>query len=242
MEMCGGCIMAIIVDGTAQGQISVAVSNYTSTMSTSTLSCTKSNNIIVVFIASEYRNQSTGTTISSVSGGSLTWNRRTTNYRQGDQSQEIWWAYSPGIFNSTITATFGGGPVDDATITAFGLNGANISSPWDTNISLPAKPAVNVSSAPISTNSSNPFVLCFYGSNTSSTPSGLVPSGNTSLVSTINGGAIYWQYSYIAGANVGVQNNITWGWTTSNTGSGNSSYTIIDAIAPASNSNFFNFL
>jgi len=233
--------MAIIVDGTASGQISPQSTNYTSTMSISNLSCTKSNNIIVVFIASEYRNQSTSSTISSVSGGSLTWNRRTTNYRQGDQSQEIWWAYSPGIFNSSITATFGGGPVDDASIIAFGLNGANISSPWDTNTSLPAKPAANVSSTSISTNSYNSFVLCFYGSNINSVPTTLVPSGNTSISQVQNNGAIYYQYNYVAGANVGIQNNITWGWTNSNS-AGTNTYTIIDAIASAPTSNFFSFL
>jgi hypothetical protein len=234
--------MAIIVDGTAVGLVSPGSTNYTGTMSSGTLSCTKSNNIIVVFIASEYRNQSTGATISSVSGGSLTWNRRTTNYRQGNQSQEIWWAYSPGIFNSSITATFGGGPVDDATIIAFGLNGANTSAPWDTNISLPAKPAANVSSTPISTNSSSPFVLCFYGSNTYSTPTTLVPAGiNASIVNAQNGGATWYQFSYIAGANVGIQNNITWGWTNANQNSTNT-YTIIDAIAPAPIPSFFYFL
>jgi len=87
-----------------------------------TLSTTKTNDIIVavIFIATS------GTTVSSVAGGSLTW----TLFSSTPNGIFIYWAFASGTLTSvSITATLS--TTGTAGIIVFGVNGANTTYPFD---------------------------------------------------------------------------------------------------------------
>ncbi len=101
---------------------------------------TLTDDIIVVCVFSENVN-TTSPTVSSVSGGSLTWATRKAVFNSSNNRarMEIWWALSSAAQISGMSVTVQlSGNTDNWTIIAFGVNGCYTPSPWDSNISLPA--------------------------------------------------------------------------------------------------------
>lgn len=149
--------MALSIDGTATGS---ATGGTTVGTSTTTLSTTNAGDIIVVLTHAEAVNaQGNFPTVSGISGGSLTWAKRSVgNFGPGGfgnsyNRSECWWAYASGtLTNVTITATWGGVTIDDMTIIAFGVTGFTggtySTNPWDSNSSLPAVATGTTTSAP----------------------------------------------------------------------------------------------
>lgn len=169
--------MTLAIDGTpVTGLISGAAA---SSVVSGALTTTNPNDVIFAFIGTSDSAGGTGPfTVSSVSGGGLTWTRRGgTNVLGADfvrADYELWWAPSPGTFSGTITANLSGA-APAAIIIAFALSGANIAAPFDTNNTSPiiTSNLTGTSLAPtasISTANANTVlfgsVLCFDGSET----------------------------------------------------------------------------
>lgn len=101
-----------------------------------TYTATSSNDIILAFIGCGQA--TTLPTVTGVTGGGLTWTQRSTKVTPtGKGRLSIWYAVASGGFSSTVVATFSStctAPV----ITVQGIAGANTTTPWDSNVSLPA--------------------------------------------------------------------------------------------------------
>jgi hypothetical protein len=155
---------AIAFDGSASGK------SATATLATTGGITTAGTNRIIVALISTI-DSTAAPTVSSISGGSLTWNH--TRYASGSQpigsslfaDTEIWWALAPSSLSAaTITATLSGAPSFSGDIAVFGVSGANTSSPFDPNGSLPAAVvSANASAAPsvsgISTTNANALLF-----------------------------------------------------------------------------------
>ena len=129
--------MTLALDGSSSG-MSFGVTTVAAALTT-----TKTNDIIVVMVGAEITSGAS-INVASVAGGGLTWAlRKRLQYNAGrrtppnPQTYEVWWALAPSALSAvSITATFSGA-ADNATIVAFGVNGAKTLAPWDTNASLP---------------------------------------------------------------------------------------------------------
>lgn len=128
--------MALALDGTTKtGSISGAATN---TVASAAFTNSVANSIIIALISV---NNSTLRTVSSISGGGLTWTKRTSS--SGTQSTfdiidlEIWWALAATALSAqVITATLSGTAVG-ATIGVFAVSGADTTTPFDVDASLP---------------------------------------------------------------------------------------------------------
>ena len=145
--------MTIALDGSAAPNYGPSVSSIAATLTTA-----QTNDIIIVTVVTN--DYSAYRTVSSVSGGGLTWARRGTSVQWTDatykNNHEVWWAVAASPLSSVaITATLSASATY-ATIFAFGVSGADTTTPWDTNGALPASathltptslPTVNVSTS-----------------------------------------------------------------------------------------------
>jgi hypothetical protein len=208
---------------------------YTGTLSAS-LTTTSANTILVAYISWEggANGGSNSTLTNFYDGGStnLTWTKRVGYYNTATQSQEIWWAYAPNIGTYTGTASWTNTNVDDSAINLMAFSGVDQSSPWDSN-SATTLPAGTLSGT-FSTVKSNTYLLGFYANDMPAPPATPIPSGTVNQISAVtNGGARWYQYSYVIGGAVAtVQNNINLGWTSVNSYL-SSSYVILDALKAA---------
>jgi hypothetical protein len=145
------------------------VAGYTSP----TLTTTKTNDIIVVCCQGEMVPPA-ARSISSVTATGLTFAKRAsmtaTSSGFGTNCQasaEIWWALATSTFSGTITATWSAA-MDGTSFTAFGVNGCNTASPWDTNGSLDAQQSNVVNSgatpsiASLNVNDANALAIAFF--------------------------------------------------------------------------------
>lgn len=218
------------LDGTATG-----IAGGSSPVS-ATLTTTTANDIIcaLVFIEAPTANR----WISGVSGGGLTWAKRTqaTGFAASGfnaaQSLELWWALAPSPLAAvTITATMSGA-YDDAAILVFGVAGCNTTAPWDANASLAARLSFFGATVPtfngISTTQANDFLIFGFGSGASQ-GIGTVPTGFTQIGATINGGGARWASIGAAYRNVtSAQSNQTYAWGSVFASGGNAA--IFDAL------------
>ena len=247
------------IDAYANASSSPNATGYNGTITSSTLTTSNANDVIVVYIAWEYPSNQSGT-IASVTATGLTFQRRSSYYNSGmsnggTQSQEIWWAIATSTFTGTITATFSSAAVDDAVMQVLAVQGPNTTAPWDANSSFPAKLAYNTGSGTISTNTSSTMILGFWGTpgySNSTAPYPTTPTaGFATYQSVSNTGAQWFEYGYTGyGIASSVQTSAIWGWNSwsDNYGfpAGNSSYTILDALTSINqtstvNSNFLAF-
>ena len=224
-----------------------AADQYSSTDSESIMISTNSTDDIIVLLAAQETANDTSdepVSVTSVSGANLTWHKRAAANITGDgydQSNEIWWAYSPGILTSEFITVNFSGQIDDGVLHIFAVNGANTANPFDSNPSLPS--IVNsgeIPQAAISTSNSNTVIFAMYGCPSYYPPVGPVPSDMTELYSTMNNGAHYWEYEFSEYKIVSsIQTGVNVGWiNTSNdtfgTGNCSSQFILIaDAIQSA---------
>lgn len=168
----------LAVDGTAIACFGKATQSVPCTTGTSsgsaTLTTTNSNDVIVILVS----NENTGSvlrTVSGVSSTGLTFLKRsggsigTTPF----SDLEVWYAIASSPLASAAISVTLSGITDDATVVAFGVSGANTTTPWDPNASLPT-PAATATTASIpsvggvSTTNSNDMLFGFTGLSTSS--------------------------------------------------------------------------
>lgn len=119
-------IAALAMDGNATASGGSAVS----------LTTTQTNDIIVLFIISGGAGPCNATQVSDTSG--LTWITRLSD-NKGTTSTSIGYVYavSSGVLTADSITVSGGGGCTSARTIAFAISGANTSSPFDSNGSLP---------------------------------------------------------------------------------------------------------
>jgi hypothetical protein len=158
------------------------------------ISTTLINDLIVVF------GYTRGGPVTGIADqASLTWTRRGRfNYTGGGGSTytEIWWAISAGVLTTnqiTVTCT-------SSAYIMFGavaINGADLTTPFDTNVSLPG--FSNSGTVIISTSNANDFIICGAENN----GSGGIDTGFTALGSP-GSGFITQEYKIVSATQSGL--------------------------------------
>ncbi len=184
------------IDGGVTGSASNA-----STIS-ATLTTPHANDIIIALIHAEYGGGGS-LTVTGISGGGLTWAQRSRyTFTDGwNNVMEVWWAAASAPLNTapiTVTTAPPSGQFDAATLTLIAVHGvASLSSPWDTNVSLPAKAqasATGLTTVPISTTATNSVVIGFAGDD--SAVSGSPGAGFITLYNVFRAGPSLRSWSY----------------------------------------------
>lgn len=135
-------------------------------------------------------------TITSVSGASGTWTRRSRNaVGVYDQVVEVWYADFASSPSGTVTVNLSGS-FDDACLLAM-LVTTNVAGPiaWDANGSLPATPAIGVGTAAVSTLATAPFVVLAGGKPDNVFWSSPVPSGVANVLTHSTSGGTQHQFT-----------------------------------------------
>lgn len=146
------------------------------------------NTIVLIFVMIEAGGTPTRT-VSSMSGGSLTWAQRgsVANGAGAFENAELWKAYAAsGLSSATITVNLTGANSDCWSIAALSYTGANSSAPFDTNGGLPATSHDSFTSGSYSTSQADDMLVGIWGQgNQGSNPGTGTVSGWTNRV-TVN--------------------------------------------------------
>jgi len=150
---------------------------------TVTLSTTDSNDVVILIVETYGGSETqTAPTVSSVSGGGLTWTLRASVTESGGYSQDRLYEYyaiaSAPLTSVVITATLSASS-NYVNMNALGINGANTGSPFDPHSGLPATDNNAGDSGPtLSTGAAVPFE---YSSPCTTAPSPMPPASLDSL-------------------------------------------------------------
>ena len=177
-----------------------------------TLTTTHPNDVIVLDIVQN------GTAVSSVSDvAGLNWHQRAVAGTAGQTIYEYYAIAANALSADVITVNFAGaaGYVD---LNAFGVSGANTSSPFDSNVSVPASPAASAGS--ITTSNANDLIIAGYRFGSNAAPA--AGSGWTAI--NASGNYYLSEYQIVSATQAGLV-------ATASTGDENGG--IIDAIAQA---------
>jgi Cadherin-like len=156
---------------------------------TVTLTTTKTNDIIVVMVYNEL--DAGASAVSGVTSPGLTFAQRSRSNGSSNGNLEVWWALSTGILTSAVITVAFAATYDDASLVAFGVNGCNTTTPWDSNSSLPAKASFTSNgSTPavsgVSTTLANDFLITGIGAIAG--PTSTPPTGWTFIDLNSNSG------------------------------------------------------
>jgi hypothetical protein len=143
--------------------------NYSSgsSITSGALSTSNANDVVLV-VVSGLNNSGAAPTVTGVSGCGLSWAKRfstgSTSLPGVDKGDlDIWWAASSGALSSCApTATYSTTPIA-GDITVWGVSGANTTSPFDVNASIPKKasstsPSATPTVTGVSTTAANTFL------------------------------------------------------------------------------------
>ncbi|WP_395407959.1 hypothetical protein ACHMW6_15470 [Pseudoduganella sp. UC29_106] len=172
------------IDGSVGDQRSTASSG------TVTLTTTQTNDIIIIVAYCENPG-SAAPTVTSVTGGGLTFALRCRSNGSSHGNLEVWWALAPSALSSVTFTVNYTGTFDDATFLAYGVHGCNTAAPWDSNAGLPQKQSYNGAATPsftLNTSQSDDLILFSNGVLASSSAIPADPSGFTNITSKSNGG------------------------------------------------------
>lgn len=170
--------LALDCGGGACGHANQSASATTSV----TLSTTNSNTVIIMFV--QYNN-TTCTQTSSVSGGGLTWTKRSQHGCIPNWDVEEWYAVAASPLSSATLSYTGWDGARFTTVDAFGISGADTTTVFDPNVSLPANSS-NYSCNTFSTTNANNFLIAM-------TRGGSSTQSSNGYFTTINGAD--WQFS-----------------------------------------------
>jgi hypothetical protein len=191
------------IDGTiGSGQASSTTAVSTSTITTITTTLT--NDIIVAIVCIEGTSV-TSSGITNVTASGLTFAKYTTKFFASTAHagynilQEVWYATASSTFSGTITASTV--LFDDATIVAFGVNGCNLSAPFDTGTNLPvhttfASASTTKTVTGINTNSNNPLLIASWYTGINNALNTL-DTGYSQIAYVQNNGAVKWMYNFV---------------------------------------------
>jgi hypothetical protein len=126
---------------------------------TAVLTTTLTDDVIVAIVAI-----AGGGTVSSFTGVSGWQQRKAVSWTSGESisvNLEVWWTTSATALDAQSIKANISGDANDALIMVFGVNGADLTSPWDANASLPATAtgSSGVPSAPVSTSAKNTMLI-----------------------------------------------------------------------------------
>lgn len=202
--------MALALDGSA-----------TAFGATVTLSTSLTNDVICCFIK-----YVSGQPTSITDTAGLTWIRRYTSGTQGvNACLDLWYAISPGILTADVITPVGA--TGTPRYLVFGVNGANTTTPFDVNVSLPAASvgiAGNTNTKTISTTNANTMLLaCIDTGNTF--PTFTEPTGFTQIINAA--GSMDASYQIVSSVQSSVA--ITYSWVNS----GIAACMLVDAIQAA---------
>jgi hypothetical protein len=201
------------LDGTASGQ-ATNLTSYTITLTT-----TQANDIICVLIYSEGATTNPAPTITSVTASGLTFVRRAQS-PGSHTALELWWAVASSALSSAVITINLSGTYDDSAAIAFGVNGCNLSSPWDSNAGLPmlwtdtSAGAMTPGVSSVNTSQANDFLIFACGSAAGWSSIGTVPTGFTGIAHRINAAGGFWASSgaaYQAVTTQQVNQSFAWG-------------------------------
>lgn len=139
--------MGLAADGHAK-----AVAQTSGTLA-ATITTALPNDILVAVV--DFFSNGTNSAVSSIAGGGLTWTRRfqsglltPTTLAGTKMRKEVWWALASAVqAGITHTVTYTQDATTYSNLILFGVNGCNLSSPWDPNVSLPAASLVSSGSS-----------------------------------------------------------------------------------------------
>lgn len=212
----GSITVSTISAATAPSPDQHGTANGTNSVVNVTLPSASPNEIIAIAAYSGAASSGTNRTISSISGGSLSFTPYARSHGSNQGSMDVWYAVSASSLGSTTFSVTFSGTYDDASVIVFGIKGASTTSPFDPNASLPATFSSNTNVAPsftgISTSNAADLLFMVVGSNNSNTLTS-PPTGWTFLANISNGGGV--QFSNIGAATLGlssVVSNQTYTW------------------------------
>lgn len=175
----------------AAGVISGAATN---TVSSTTFTTTVTDTVIMAVVGTSAGGLGGGPfTVSSISGGGLTWTRRngqTAANSFGQQgNQEVWYAIASSTFSATVTATLSGSS-GAGYIAVFAFSGANTSTPFDVNGALPVQNAnmtavANAVTGNVSTTNADTAIFAFI-TNTSGSQTDWTPNASYTTIGNVN--------------------------------------------------------
>lgn len=131
------------------------------------LTTTKPNDIVVVYVEASFTGGDT--TVAGIADtAGLTWAMRATIADTSGNTLQEWWAKAPAVLtNDAITISFTH-PTSFTAVSAFGVSGINVASPFDTNTGLPFK--ANSTQPTFSTTAADTFVIAGIGFGSSAAP------------------------------------------------------------------------
>lgn len=207
--------MALAINGTPGGHVD---NSGTATTVAASVTTTVADTIVIAVI-SAYHIQSGGTakTVTGVSGGGLTWARRSAQSIPTTNgsilvSTEVWWAHATGALTAqSITATFDSAPNQRSEMMVFGVSGSNhLSAPWDVNGGLPATThstgtGLTNPSASITTTSTSSMLLGFLAYAKNGNADNTVGSGFSNILTGVTDNSLGGIWEQKAAAASGAQ-------------------------------------
>ena len=209
------------------------------TIGTIAFTTTAANSLVVLHLSTENGGGTSPSVASVTDTQSLTWHRRAsaTNTAITNEEVEVWWAVVPTESATTITVTYAAS-VRTAVLRAVEVHGANTTTPWDTNASLPAiadGTATSNQVTGVTTTATNTLLMGFLSSAVNVSPYASAGQGWTAIGQTAVGsaGEVFNGVAYQALSGQ-VYNSAQNAWVGSASGGySTSSINIIDAIQAA---------
>jgi hypothetical protein len=175
-----------------------------------------------VFIANTINGSNV--TISSITGGGLTWTLRKRSNTGTNTYIELWSAQASSAISAVTFTINYSGSITFSTVDIFAFSGADTSgTPFDTNVSVPSAKDGGPDPILVSTDNANDVVIAAF--RTASTSS---PTAGATFTAVTNSGADFQLVEYkIVSA---TQTNLSCGMTT---GTGDSNACVVDALKAA---------
>jgi hypothetical protein len=194
--------------------ISINSNQSSSGTSTTVAVATQGEATVLIMVVTE-NNSGTTNVVSSVSGGTLGAYtlRKQFKYKPGTKEAdiEIWAAHTTGALSETVTITTGA--ADDTTVMSLAVVGANVATPWDANVSLPATNSGTSTTGNVtgvSTTNATDFVFGFWGNILTGSIPSAAGSGYSYIRGHRNNGATNFSLAVMVGAFVSsTQSSVT---------------------------------
>jgi hypothetical protein len=193
---------------------------------TVTLTTTHTNDWVYVSVYTQSTAVSTPHVTGVTDAAGLSWARVGVANNNGSgtfNDVEIWAAKSTGILTSDTITVASSTTVSNTLLIPFGVNGANLTSPLDPNVSIPSYANTNTGTGTtltntISTTKAATMLITTLGSSTASLGTLTRPSGFTAI---FNAGNYDAAYKIVSSAQSSIAESYSW------TNAGSAAYTII---------------
>lgn len=229
--------MALAIDGAVSGTADPPATSVT----TGTLTTSNPNDVIIVIMRNSATAPEAPSNWNAPTATGLTFNKRYSSYDSNSGGisvggstvlyieLEIWYAVATSVFTGTISASLTGASTGSTLdIIAFGVSGANTSSPFDPSSTFVASSTTSSAQPQItgvSTTNPNTLLFAFTSSSNNAGGTGHPASGYTTIVTPPSGRDDN-EYKVFSSS----QSSITVSFTTSDEVSGYGFVILVDAI------------